>query len=115
MYAHPPLPGQVIQVSSKPTTDIATSGGQSSSCGSYRKLQKALKEVEQGMPVRTAAEIYGVPKSTLYNRAIVKVAFEAHSRPDPFLSREEEELVSFLVQVGKIGYARTKKQDLSLV
>ena len=60
--------------------------------------------------------MYGVPKSTLRDRAIGKVAFEAHSGPDPFLSREEEEeLASFLVQVGKIGYPHTKKQVLSFV
>lgn len=65
---------------------------------------KALKEVEQGMPLRKAAERYGVPKSTLHDKAVGKVAFEAHSGPDPFLSREEEEeLASFLVGLAKIG------------
>ena len=119
MYSHPSLAERVIQVSSKPL--FTTSNRQTGYRGTYRQwenisMQKALKEVEQGMPLRRAAERYGVPKSTLHDRVVGKVVFEASSGPDPFLSREEEEeLASFLIGVANIGYPHTRKQVLSLV
>ena len=92
-----------------------------SSRGKYRnwdeaRLMNAMTAVEQGVSLRRAAEMYRVPKSTLYDHVSGKVAFGARSGPDPYLSiEEEEELFSFLIQVAKIGYPHTKKQVLALV
>ena len=79
-------------------------------------MQNAMIAVEKGEPVRRAAEMFNVPKSTLHDHITGKVMFGARSGPDPYLSlEEEEELASFLVQTAKIGYPHTKKQILSLV
>lgn len=70
---------------------------------SYRKwnhsaLQKACQEVNEGcMSVRSAAEEYDIPRSTLHNHVTGKVVFDAKSGPLAYLSScEEEELISFL-------------------
>ena len=79
-------------------------------------MQNAMMAVEKGEPVRRAAEMFNVPKSTLHDHITGKVMFGARSGPDPYLTvEEEEELASFLIQTAKIGYPHTKKQILSLV
>ena len=79
-------------------------------------MEKAVKAVERGLSFRKASEMYAVPKSTLYDYVSGKVQFGACPGPSPYLSRsEEEKLASFLVQVARIGYPRTKRQVLSLV
>ncbi len=89
--------------------------------GSYRiwddtALQSAVAAVDKGVPYRQAAEMYGVPKSTVYDHVSGRVAFGARPGPDPYLSvEEEEELASFLIQTAKIGYPHTKRQVLVLV
>lgn len=75
----------------------------------------AMLAVELGVSLRRASEMYCIPKSTLYDHFSGKVAFGAHSGPDPYLSVEEEELGNFLIQVARIGYPHTKKQVLALV
>ena len=97
------------------------SGPQYVARGQYRawdepNLMNAMVAVEKGVSLRRAAEMYRVPKSTLYDHVTGKVAFGARSGPNPYLTtEEEEELCSFLVQVAKIGYPHTKKQVLALV
>ena len=118
MYAHLPLSRRVIRSHSKPPTSTNSENLQR---GSYRQwddvnMQNAMIAVEKGEPVRRAAEMFNVPKSTLHDHITGKVMFGARSGPDPYLSlEEEEELASFLVQTAKIGYPHTKKQILSLV
>ena len=76
----------------------------------------AMQAVERGVPLRRAAVLYNIPRSTLHDHVSGKVEFQARSGPDPYLSvEEEEELCNFLVQVASIGYPRTKKQVLGLV
>ena len=81
------------------------------------KLRKAYEEVNGGhLSVRRAAELYGVPKSTLTDRVTVRVDFGSHSGPARYLSdAEEEELVSFLCGAARLGYARTKRDVLAVV
>lgn len=53
--------------------------------------------------------MYGVPKSTSHDYVSGKVRFGTRPGSTPYLSRgEEEELASFLVQVARIGYPRSK-------
>ena len=57
----------------------------------------AMLAVEKGLSLGHAAEMYSVPKSTLYDHVSGKVEFGARSGPDPYLSvEEEEELQVFL-------------------
>ena len=79
-------------------------------------MQKAAVAVEDGMSLRKAAEMFQVPKSTLYDRVTGKVKFGARSGPDPYLTNEEEEeLLNFLLKCSDIGYSHSRKQVISIV
>ena len=79
-------------------------------------MLNAVVAVDKGLPLRQAAEMYRVPKSTLHDHVSGKVSYGARPGPDPYLSvEEEEELASFLLQTAKIGYPHTKRQVLELV
>ena len=123
MYSHPPLSRRVVKDRSRGVcvTSEEMSREMFSLRGKYkgwdsRSMHKAIKEVELGMSIRRAAEIYSVPKSSLYDRINGKVHCGATPGPNPYLTyKEEEELASFLIQTAKIGYPHTKKQVLALV
>ena len=122
MYSHPPLLTRVVKAAHRSTSSKETSACSLPRRGTtYRRwnsesMEKAVKEVELGMPIRQACEIFSVPKSSLHDRVSGKVDCKARSGPTPYLSfEEEEELVSFLIQTAKIGYPHTKKQVLALV
>ena len=80
------------------------------------QLAKAFKEVKEGrLSVRRAAELYNVPKSTLSDRVSGRVEFGSHSGPACYLTDEEEELVNFICGCASMGYAKTKKDILTVV
>ena len=69
-----------------------------------------------GQSVRLAAQLHGVPKTTLSDRVTGKVLHGTKSGPPPYLTwTEEEELVSFLLGCAGIGYPRTRKDVLAIV
>lgn len=79
-------------------------------------LKLAAKAVSDGWTIRRAAEEFRVPKSTLYDRVSGRVAFGTKSGPPWYLTDgEEKELTNFLVGCTRIGYARSRKQVISLV
>lgn len=100
---------------------VTVSGTYKGARGSYRKwdevnMMNAMLAIERGNSLRQAAEMYQVPKSTLFDHVSGKVAFGARSGPDPYLTmEEEEELVNFLLEVADVGYPHTKKQVFSIV
>ena len=53
-------------------------------------MMNAMLAVEKGNSLRHSAEMYGVPKSTLFDHVTGKVAFGARSGPDTYLRVEEE-------------------------
>ena len=74
----------------------STSSKETSSCSlpqrgtTYRRwnsesMEKAVKEVKLGMPIRQACEIFSVPKSSLHDRVSDKVDYKARSGPTPYL------------------------------
>ena len=66
--------------------------------------------------LRKAAELYGIPKSTLHDHATGKVLESSVSGPERYLSvYEEEELCNFLIGCSEIGYPRTRAQVLAIV
>ena len=72
--------------------------------------------IEGGESVRKAATDYGVPHSTLHDRISGRVALGATSGPPRYLTNAEEaELVKFLNRCSRLGFARTKKQVITLV
>ena len=66
--------------------------------------------VSHGWTIRKAAEEFGVPRSTLFDRVNGQVQFGAHSGPAHYLSdQEEKEMVRFLIGCARVGFARTRK------
>ena len=64
--------------------------------------------MKAGWTIRRAAEEFGVPKSTLYNRVSGHVAFEARSDPPHHLNdQKKEQLVYILIGCVKVGYAKS--------
>ena len=59
--------------------------------------------------VNRAAEQFGVPRTTLKDRISGRVEHGCKSGPVPYLNKEEEQLVNFLIQLAKIGHGKTKQ------
>ena len=76
----------------------------------------AIDTVKDGtMGVLRAAKQYGVPRQTLGDRVSGKVIHGTNPGPNPFLTAgEEKELSSFLVDVAKAGYGKTRKRIMDL-
>ena len=65
---------------------------------------------------KEAADRYGIPYSTLRDRVSGRVRFGSHSGPKRYLDDDEEaELVTFLSGAASIGYARSKKEVITMV
>ena len=57
-----------------------------------------------------AADLHGVPRSSLKNRLSGRVQHGVNSRPKPYLSKEEEsELADHLIHVANLGYGKTRR------
>ena len=80
-------------------------------------IESALEEVSSGsMTIRRAAEEYGVPRSTLGDRASGGVVPGTKSGAPTYLSpEEEEELVQFLIGSADIGYPKSVREVRALV
>ena len=76
-----------------------------------------MTAIEKGeMSIRRAAEVFGVPKSSLYDRVSGKVQHGSKPGRIPYLTEEEEEeLVNFLIKCSDMGYPHSIKQILSIV
>ena len=75
----------------------------------------AIDAVKDGtMGVLRAAKQYGAPRQTLGDRVSGKVIHGTNPGPKPFQTAvEEKELSSFLVDVAKAGYGKTRKQIMA--
>ena len=75
----------------------------------------AIDAVKGGENVLRAAKQFGVPRQTLGDRVSGKVVHGTKPGQKPFLtSVEENELSTFLVDVAKAGYGKTRKQIMGL-
>ena len=71
----------------------------------------AMESVKGWLSVKRAAELHGVPRTTLQDRVKGKVMHGVNPGPHPYLHPgEEKELSCFLTEVAAVGYGRTKKQ-----
>ena len=79
-------------------------------------LNNALLLVEEkGASIRAASREYGIPKSTLHDHCTGKAKRFVRG-PTPYLTpAEEQQLADWAVQMGRIGYGRTKEQISSAV
>ena len=74
-------------------------------------LEKALALIKgHHASFHEASQAYGIPKSTLYDHYSGKSNQSKHG-PTPYLTEcEEQELVDWAVEMGRIGYGRTREQ-----
>ena len=73
-------------------------------------MVSAMEEAERGMPVKRAARMFGVPRSTLRDRVAENVKHCTNPGPVPYLTNAEEaELAGFLVDVAKAGYGKSRR------
>ena len=79
-------------------------------------MARAITAVLDGVSIRSASELYNVPKSTLGDRISGRVLPGSKSGPQPYLSEQEEnELATFLCRSAAIGYGRTRSEVISIV
>ena len=80
-------------------------------------MTEALKSVQRdGLSDNMAADLHGVPRSTLKDRLSGRVKHGTKSGPKPYLSAEEEsELASHLFQAAHIGYGKTRRDVIGIV
>ena len=83
---------------------------------SILSMDKACEAVLTGkLTVGAAAEEYGVPKSTLYDKVTGKVPVKAKSGRRAYLTDEDEaKLVQFLVGCASVGYAKSRRDVLAI-
>lgn len=74
-------------------------------------IQKALEEVKQGMPKKTVAKKFGIPRSTLQFRLSSKFKKIRHG-PDTYLTEDEETvIVSWILDSCRKGFP-CRKDDI---
>ena len=74
------------------------------------QMVAAMKAVEEGQSINSAAHDHGVPKTTLKDRVSGRVAHGSKPGPKPYLtSAEEKELAEFLKSCAKMGYGKTRR------
>ena len=75
------------------------------------RIQAAVEEIRRGKSVRTVAEEYGIPKSTLGDYASGRVIVGAKQGHGKVLTDvEEEALVSFIVGCGQVGFGKSIRE-----
>ena len=85
---------------------------------SNQQMISAVETVQRGeMSIRRACEEYGVPRSTLQDKASGKSSVNARSGSHRRLLSDEEEsrLADFVCGCASIGYAKSRKEVLAIV
>ena len=74
------------------------------------QMLAAIYSVEEdGLSGNRAADMHGVPRSTLKDRLSGRVVHGVKPGPQPYLSADEErQLAEYLIQASKIGYGKTR-------
>ena len=74
-------------------------------------MKRALEAVTEGkMGINRAALEFNVPRAMLKDRISGRVIHGSNMGPKTYLTYEEEkELVDFLMNCAKMGYAKTKR------
>ena len=80
-------------------------------------MREAMNAViYKGMSISKAAEIHGVPRTTLNDHVLGKVLPGAKcGAPTVLSTSEEQDLVDFLIKSASIGCGRTRKEVVNIV
>ena len=80
-------------------------------------MLEALKSVQKdGLSGNMAADLHGVPRSTLKDRLSGRVRHGTKPGPKPYLSiQEESELATHLLQAADIGFGKTRRDVKCIV
>ena len=79
-------------------------------------VNAAVEAVRRGVPMRTAAAMHGVPKSTLSDKVNARTPLEMVVGPRPVLPEEVEQRVyEWIVRMSAVGYGQTKQDVLNKV
>ena len=79
-------------------------------------MTRAMKAVQEGQSISQAARVFGVPKTTLYDRVSGRVQHGTTPGPQSYLnSKEEKELSSYLKHCDRVGYGKTRRDVLTIV
>ena len=84
---------------------------------SEKQMADAISSVQKDhLSGNKAADLHGVPRSTLKDRLSGRVQHGVKPGPVPYLTKEEEsELTSHLVHVANLGYGKTRRDVKCLV
>ena len=82
-----------------------------------KSMEAALEAVRKGtVSANRAAQLHGVPRSTLRDRLTGRVAHGTNPGPAKYLNNEEEHaLADHLIQAAESGYGKTRKQVKAIV
>ena len=111
---------QKVEPPSPPASpDKAVEGRLKSPYYSYNhdELTAAYNAVkEEGYSVSNAAKVFGIPRSTLYDKVNGRTSIEMQRKgPPPLLSLEDErKLADYLLQMSSLGYSFTLTELLDL-
>lgn len=80
-------------------------------------VQKAISEVSNNrLSINKAADLYGVPRTTLKDKLSGRTPVVSTQGPKPVLTdQEESEIATWAINMSKIGYGRTKEEVLCVV
>ena len=84
---------------------------------SDKQMTDAISSVQNDhLSGNRAADLHGVPRSTLKDRLSGRVQHGVNPGPKPYLSKEEEsELADHLIHVANLGYGKTCRDVKCLV
>ena len=80
------------------------------------QMDAAIESAKSGMAANRAAELDGVPKSTLKDRLSGQIMHGKNPGPRPYLDPSEEvELSKHLLMTSKIGLGKTRREAMAIV
>ena len=80
------------------------------------RMVRAFEATQQGeLSIRRAAEEHGVPRTTLLDKVVGRYAVNARSGRPLLTANDEKSLADFLIGCASVGYAKSRKDVLSIV
>jgi len=68
------------------------------------QLQSAIVDVDEGMPIREAGRINGIPSSSLRGHLYGTTIYRKRGKEGVLTNAEDEELVDYLIEMQNLGF-----------